>query len=64
MKIEIDALSKEEGRMKANMGDAASKKYSKVLTKLDATHKVMRGVDRRLFSRAKTVEYFVSGKYV
>ena len=31
MKIEIDALSKEEGRVKANMGGTASKKCSKVL---------------------------------
>ena len=46
MKIEIDALSKEEGRVKANMGDAASKK---VLTKLEATQKFIQGIGIRLF---------------
>ena len=49
MKIEIDALSKEEGRVKANMGDAALKKHSKVLTKLEATQKFMQGIGIRLF---------------
>ena len=62
MKIEIDALSKEEGRVKANMGDAASKKAFKSFDKTGSNTKIHARDWYTIISRA--MEDFVLGKCV